>query len=841
MASLSSLSSLVVPTLLDFQNERNCILPSSVLLTECVQKDRLKKVIEWSRICSEKQDGDDEEKEDRPSKKQKKESSSSFSTLENAYFSRGVKGYTTAGLNTLEREVEYTRKPSGRFFSPVQNVKHEFRDFIFGYSSQLDVKNCHYSLAWGFLVLNIPESCDDLPYLREYALERDVVYARVFSQLQGNVELRLLKELFNSLLCGKSDNGIMKALQTDFVPLEFINLRYDIIKWCKLHLDKFQENPSFIENSYDACNYVHEQLLALESFHMLVLISALSEIERVVAWIFDAIEIMGSHEGDDENNEILEELRYDHAFHLFSSRPLLTSRGFYPEVKLQFKSKKESVSYCDGLTSNIKIGDESESFWNDLQRTPSTWLSEIKGVYPEVYKKMHNAIQLFRVTQPPLVYWKNSSNKWVEQKYSAFETAFQFVKCLVSREVTSGKGDEKVTETIWEPVTFAKIWFNHADGVFQSCGYFCDRSVVPPHVFNLYEGPEIAKIKLSSSDLSNPLYASHVQFILSHISFLCDGDELTVALVHRYIAHMFQHPGVKPRLLVLFRSLRQGTGKSQLVNLLVNMIGKSQAVCTSDMDAIFGKFNEMLSGKLFVGLDEAKLHKEEYLRRLKSLVTEDDVSITKKGIDTSSEISMTRFIGTTNDDLPVRLKEEEQERRIFAVNCTGDMLPTEKAIRLNNIKHKPKVLALLYKYWMEYPVPANYDFAVNRPSSQFYQDMMTESRSPEIESFIRSLSTKFLELRDEQTFSEEFSICEEMLYLQYKTYMENFYPAGSNFLPQAMKTFSGKIRRWLDIRDLSREHNLRGCRRMKSNNTMKFFFHRVTFKTWFEGKVNHDI
>ena len=311
-----------------------------------------------------------------------------------------------------------------------------------------------------------------------------------------------------------------------------------------------------------------------------------------------------------------------------------------------------------------------------------------------------------------------------------------------------GKGLPKIktTEEVKKP--FINRWFLDDAHVFKHAGYFYGPT--PPGVFNLHEGPAVSTVLLTPSDETNPRLLDDVDFYMRHVSFLCDHDPIATNWLHDFFAHMYQHPLVKPGIMPILCSDKQGTGKSQLVNIHTDIIGPGESIVINDGQNILGHFNSAIEGKLLVGFDECQIFKEEELRTLKSVLTSTSLAVTRKGGETRPAISVTRIIGTSNEDVPIKLKEGEHDRRTFLVECTGDRLSTEDGTRLQTIRQKKKVLRLIYDFYMRRDIAPNYNFALARPISEKSAQVAMDSRSPNVSAALSCLLQYVTEQRESQ-------------------------------------------------------------------------------------------
>src|SRR5262249_9127465 len=81
------------------------------------------------------------------------------------------------------------------------------------------------------------------------------------------------------------------------------------------------------------------------------------------------------------------------------------------------------------------------------------------------------------------------------------------------------------------------------------------------------------------------------------------GNKTYFKYLVRLLAHLVQHPGTSPEVMVVLRSTSEGVGKSTVGIVLARMFGK-HALVASSASTVFGEFNEVLADKSFVLLEE---------------------------------------------------------------------------------------------------------------------------------------------------------------------------------------------------------------------------------------------
>lgn len=788
-------------------------LPSEIILVENVSEERLM----LGMTLSKRQD-------------------LGFQSLAGFFCNSEDEGYRSFGADMFKRNRQYVLNPKEcRFFSSSQFVSRKFRDWIFKHSSMLDVQNCFYSLLSGYLQRHHLDA--DFPTILHYAEDRQSCWSALWSQLGKtrvvNEEF-CIKTFFLSLLMGRSENSVRKDLELNFsdpFPSSLSGLMSEIRQVTEVLSDVLipfvSENDRLETRGFKA---MRRFLNCLESHHAIILIDTLKDIYPATLWIHDGLEIMGHHSGSETDNcELLMCIRHS-----------LTSRGFFDQVKLAFKDKSSSVAYCERLL--VEFGDKSVCLaqsvqtYAEISRSPSLLFGGIECCteYAKIKEFMEKQLGLFRTMASNKVYWCFPGSSLVCQDYSDFCSAFAQLNCtevIVKPPTKRYPEGEEVNKAF----SFCKRWLTDPSAcIFLDAGYYPDNKT-PLMEKNLYKGVAISSVCLTESDKTNPFYSSAVDFFFDHIKFLCDEDEALYNWVLLYFAHMFQFPWEIPRVMLIFYSQKQGTGKSLLLVILIAIIGASHAILTGDLDSVLGKFNGVIEGKLLIGIDEGKIEKKEYLRTLKCLITGETLPVQNKNVNTKMVGSFCRVVSTTNEDVPVRLVEEEEDRRTLVIKCSGDKLASSYAERLSNIRHSQKVLRLIYDRFMSIPVSKNYDFSKNRPRSQFQEEMVFTSRSAEVEALIEYLNNQIIEHEHLGLADKQAMVCDtKCIYSFYDNYVKRYY---SQLVPRmlGLKNYTIACKNWLGY-TLNDSVPVHGMVAVRSNGCTLLKFKIPDFKPWFQTK-----
>jgi hypothetical protein len=184
--------------------------------------------------------------------------------------------------------------------------------------------------------------------------------------------------------------------------------------------------------------------------------------------------------------------------------------------------------------------------------------------------------------------------------------------------------------------TIANFFTDPATRVFDRIAF--DPRPTPLATLNLWAPSPVQPIKGDWSILG--------RFLLDVI---CSGDTAVFGYLIQFLAHMLQYPQVKPGIVPVMIG-GQGIGKGTLFALL-RAIWPGTTLVVEDVNHITGGFNSVLECVYVVCLDEAIFKGDrKALDRMKSLITEPEITIEAKYQPRRSLSSFHRFFAASNHD-----------------------------------------------------------------------------------------------------------------------------------------------------------------------------------------------
>ena len=156
-------------------------------------------------------------------------------------------------------------------------------------------------------------------------------------------------------------------------------------------------------------------------------------------------------------------------------------------------------------------------------------------------------------------------------------------------------------------------------------------------------------------------------FLKHLLEVVCGGEREHYEWLLDWMAHLFQHPGVKPGIAVALKG-GQGAGKSIVGAVLKKLLGKHQVIADKS-DQVTGRFNGHLAHCLLLQAEEAFWGGDKDTGgALKHLVTGEHFRIERKGIDSVEMENFTRLLITSNEDWVWPTSLDDRRLAIFEVS-----------------------------------------------------------------------------------------------------------------------------------------------------------------------------
>jgi len=204
-------------------------------------------------------------------------------------------------------------------------------------------------------------------------------------------------------------------------------------------------------------------------------------------------------------------------------------------------------------------------------------------------------------------------------------------------------------------------WKNQDNALeYDKYVFLVDESKVKPTEYNTYKRPSM---KECDDSILNIEFFRYLKEVIS------DNDEDVYFYLINYIAKMVR-VGKTKQTIVLMGS--KGCGKSSFSNCIGYIIGKEYCDLINDINQLTNHFNALSEKTILTQIEEVVSGAGEYHKVqniLKSLITEDDIRIEKKGIDPYIVKSQNNIIISTNETNPVQATDDNRRYLFLKTSC----------------------------------------------------------------------------------------------------------------------------------------------------------------------------
>jgi hypothetical protein len=196
----------------------------------------------------------------------------------------------------------------------------------------------------------------------------------------------------------------------------------------------------------------------------------------------------------------------------------------------------------------------------------------------------------------------------------------------------------------------------------------------------------------------------------------------------RWLAFPLRNPGVKMHSCVLIWSLRGGSGKNLLAEIMEPIYGAANygEITSKQLSSDFNGWEE---GKQFIVGDEITLDDKIHASgKLKGMVTGNTTHINRKGINSYVVPNCTNFYFASNN--PTAMLLDEGERRTFVHRAPDKCVDADFGTLVSdNVKKSPAGAAAVAWYLMHELDMGDFKFNTRPPDTQAKLDMIAARRS----------------------------------------------------------------------------------------------------------------
>lgn len=230
---------------------------------------------------------------------------------------------------------------------------------------------------------------------------------------------------------------------------------------------------------------------------------------------------------------------------------------------------------------------------------------------------------------------------------------------------------EPKEENEWKIKSIVGESYMKRENVLKYLKFYSGRCYNPkpqnPDMLNTWSGFQAQELV----DVDMKQLEEDIQPLLYHIKeVICNGDQLLYDyFMGCWFKTWFNNPAMKLGVVPVIIG-EQGAGKSTLPLFLLNyVVGRHQSSKETAISKLTSDYNGILLDKIFIFLDEIENVfelKNKDFEAMKSLITDENITINIKFQEKFSTTNLLNFMITTNNEYCLRLSKHD--RRYFILN-----------------------------------------------------------------------------------------------------------------------------------------------------------------------------
>ena len=319
----------------------------------------------------------------------------------------------------------------------------------------------------------------------------------------------------------------------------------------------------------------------------------------------------------------------------------------------------------------------------------------------------------------------NGDNKFLMYKYEIFKQKYaHLIFTDYQKEYPLGKKKN-----------FVDVWNTDVNKkTYKSAQVIPHDKECPDDVYNLWSGFACEKTILPEGYITTGLTKNINKLML----YLCEKNEINYKYFMKSLSHMVKFPSKKEKVAFFFTGV-MGVGKSTLKEILYKLLGSKLYTEPTDADALFTRFNKSVRlNKLVAVLDEASNMKKN-TKHILGMITNDKVSIEEKNEPKLEVMNCIQRLILLSNDVDI-IKINNDDRRWVVFNPFNIEDVKEKEIFFNKVYsdiNDKNIMRVFYDELMSNDVEEDYNFQLNRPSTEYYEDIKT-ANTPLVIKFLYS-------------------------------------------------------------------------------------------------------
>ena len=308
-----------------------------------------------------------------------------------------------------------------------------------------------------------------------------------------------------------------------------------------------------------------------------------------------------------------------------------------------------------------------------------------------------------------------------------------------------------------EKVPFIKKWLKDEKiRTYQEID-FRPKQIIPDYIYNIFKSYE------AENKINNNIDITKTK-LWTHLYNICGCEQPVMDFVLKCLANIIQQPYRLTKVCLLFKS-KEGSGKDSFFNWFgQKIIGSKYYLNDSNIDLIFGKFNNSLENKVLVVINETE-HNDtmKTMGKIKDAITKPTNKIEYKGVNVFEQQNNAFYIMLSNNNNPIPVSVSD--RRICAIECNNEICNNGLYFdELHKELNSGSIDKAFYDYLNNLDI-SNYDFTNNRPQTKYYKELKLRNK-PIIVQFL-------CEILDNYPNQNEIKFTANELYEEFKIFLGN--------------------------------------------------------------------
>lgn len=239
--------------------------------------------------------------------------------------------------------------------------------------------------------------------------------------------------------------------------------------------------------------------------------------------------------------------------------------------------------------------------------------------------------------------------------------------------------------------------------------------ICPPNVYNTWYPFSITSCTALEKDengkciipeeISEELEHKYT-FVCNHIKAMCGHDPIAYDYLMYWFGFLLLCPAEKSSMPSIIGA--PGSGKSEMINLLISLIGESRCLVTSKpQDDVWGQFNSLIAHKYLVLLEElSEKQTIEFDGVIKDLITGGRLTVNTKGVKQYTIDSYLKMIALSNT---ITCKTITGDRRNVLIKCSNEFVGNVEYFEtLREYQADKRVQMLFYERLINLPDLENF-------------------------------------------------------------------------------------------------------------------------------------